>query len=89
MWEAIKRHSADGFVTLDFGRTAIDNEGLRKFKLGWGTTERPIDYVRQDLRTGEFAKSRPLTSGNLTRLFQALPPPLSRFIGAALYKHVA
>ena len=89
MWEAIKRHAADGFTTLDFGRTALDNEGLRKFKLGWGTVEHPIDYVRQDLQTGNFAAAKPPSSGRITRIFQSLPEPVSRLIGAILYKHVA
>ena len=89
MWEAIKRHAADGFTTLDFGRTAPDNEGLRKFKLGWGTTENAIQYVRQDLRTGQYAAAKPPSSGRLARVFQFLPDPIFRLIGAILYKHVA
>lgn len=89
MWEAIKRYAAEGFEALDFGRTALDNDGLRKFKLGWGATERTIDYVRQDLRTGKFSTARTAASARLTRIFQALPPPIFRLIGAALYKHVA
>jgi hypothetical protein len=89
MWEAIKRHAADGFATLDFGRTAIDNEGLRKFKLGWGATEYPIDYVRQDLRTNRFTAAKPHSSEGVSRIFRILPDPISRLIGVILYKHVA
>ena len=89
MWAVIKRFAADGLATLDFGRTAPDNEGLRKFKLGWGTTENPIEYVRQDLRTGQYAAAKPPSSGRLARVFQFLPDPIFRLIGAILYKHVA
>jgi len=89
MWGAIRRYAAEGFASFDFGRTALDNEGLRKFKLGWGASEHPVDYVREDLGTGKFAAARPHSSGRMTRIFQAMPKPLSRFIGAALYKHVA
>jgi hypothetical protein len=89
MWEAIKRHAADGFTTLDFGRTALDNEGLRKFKLGWGTVEHAIDYVRQDLRTDQFSRAKPSSSARLSRVFQSLPDPIFRLVGAILYKHVA
>jgi lipid II:glycine glycyltransferase (peptidoglycan interpeptide bridge formation enzyme) len=89
MWEAIKRHVADGFTTLDFGRTAVDNEGLRKFKLGWGTIEHPIDYVRQDLCTDRYATAKPSSSGRLARVFQSLPDPIFRLVGEILYKHVA
>ncbi len=89
MWEAIKRHAAKGFATLDFGRTALDNPGLRKFKLSWGAVEHAVDYVRQDPRTGEFAAPQAPASGWRTRLFQNLPDPVTRLIGSALYKHVA
>ncbi|MGB5847992.1 MAG: peptidoglycan bridge formation glycyltransferase FemA/FemB family protein, partial [Ignavibacteriaceae bacterium] len=43
MWEAIKYYSAKGFKSFSFGRTEPDNEGLRKFKLGWGTTEEVLN----------------------------------------------
>src|SRR6185436_13199361 len=34
-WEAIEWHARRGFTQLCFGRTALGNEGLRRFKLGW------------------------------------------------------
>jgi hypothetical protein len=89
MWQAIKRYAEDGFATFNFGRTATDNEGLRRFKLSWGATEHPIDYVRQDLRTGQFLPAQRSEKRWQTRLFQILPDPALRMIGAAFYKHVA
>jgi hypothetical protein len=38
--EAINR----GFKSLDFGRTDSNNEGLRRFKSGWGAYEIPLTY---------------------------------------------
>ncbi len=89
MWEAIKRHAQEGFETLDFGRTSLINEGLRKFKLSWGTTEHRIDYVREDRRTGGFATAKGDSAEWHTRLFKILPNPLFRLVGAVLYKHAA
>ena len=89
MGEAIKRHAEEGFETLNFGRTSITNPGLRKFKLSWGTSEYPIDYVRHDLRTDEFVAAEPTSSGWTTRLLKLLPAPVSRLVGGVLYKHVA
>ena len=40
MQEAVKR----GFTYFDFGKTDYENEGLRKFKSGWGVTEQPLYY---------------------------------------------
>ncbi len=39
MWEAIKWHARHGATTLHLGRTSLGNEGLRRFKLGWGAGE--------------------------------------------------
>jgi hypothetical protein len=89
MWEAIKRYAREGFAGFDFGRTSLANEGLRRFKLGWGTKERRIDYVRYDVRTGHYVTAADESSGWHNRVFQMLPIPLSRLIGAALYRHVA
>jgi hypothetical protein len=88
-WEAIKRYSAEGFGTLDFGRTSLSNAGLRKFKLGWGTRETSIDYLRFNLRASRFVDAPDAASGVHTPFFRFLPSPLSRLIGMALYKHIA
>jgi hypothetical protein len=89
MWEAIRWHARRGFGVLDFGRTSLENEGLRRFKLGWGTRERRIDYFRYDPRKAGFVTARDASSGWHNRIFKTLPIPLSRLIGAALYRHVA
>lgn len=88
MWEAIKRFSAGHFRTFDFGRTDTPNEGLRKFKLSWGATERSVEYFRED-RSGAFTAPAGAGSARITRLFQSLPTPAARLIGVLLYKHVA
>ena len=89
MWEAIAWHVQKGFSRLDFGRTSLANAGLRRFKLGWGATEQPIDYVRYDVRAGAFTSGRDESSGWYNRLFRRLPVSLSRLAGALLYKHAA
>ena len=89
MWEAIKKLRAEGFKTLDFGRTTLTNQGLRRFKSGWGTIERTINYLRYDLRREAFVKVTDGSSGWHSGVFRMLPSPLSRLIGVALYKHIA
>lgn len=89
MWAAIKWHAQRGFSQLDFGRTSLKNDGLRKFKLGWGTVERNIDYVRQELRTRAFVTVKDEASGWYNRIFRLLPVSVSRLAGAVLYKHAA
>ena len=89
MWEAIKRHAQEGCETLDLGRTDLQNEGLRKYKLAWGAAERPVEYVRRDCRTGRFAGCRRPRAAWQTRIFRMLPDRFLQLIGAALYRHAA
>jgi hypothetical protein len=89
MWEAIRWYAMHGFAELDFGRTSLDNKGLRSFKLGWGTQERRIEYVRYDRRSGGFVTINDEAFGWHNRVFRVLPGPVSRCIGAALYRHMA
>ncbi len=87
LWRAISRFAREGFEMLDLGRTALDNEGLRNYKLGWGASEQQLDYVRLGGR-GPAAPGRGL-SRHCARLCRILPDPLLGLIGAALHKHVA
>lgn len=89
MGEAIKWHSERGFKMLDFGRTSLENAGLRRYKLGWGAAERTVEYVRYDLRANSFVTAHDGASGWHNRLFRALPISLSRLAGSLLYKHAA
>ena len=89
MWDAIKWHVQKGFEQLHFGRTSLANEGLRRFKLGWGAEEHRIEYVRYDRRVGGFVTTKDEASGWHNRVFHVLPCFLSRQIGTVLYKHVA
>src|SRR5205814_251130 len=54
MWEAIRWFLRQGFERLHFGRTSLDNDGLRRFKCGWNADESLIEYVRYDCRQDQF-----------------------------------
>ena len=88
MWEAIKWCVRKGIKTLDLGRTSIANEGLRRYKLGWGAEEYPIHHYKYDLRKNGFVTGKDAASGWHVRAFSALPVFLARIVGAVLYKHV-
>jgi hypothetical protein len=89
MWDALRRYAALGCRTFDFGRTSLRNEGLRRFKLGWGTTEMPLHYIKYDFKKDRFIRERDEASGWHNAVFRFLPRPVSRFIGTLLYPHVA
>lgn len=89
MWEAMAWHAQHGYATFDFGRTARGNEGLRRFKRGWGAVEHPVTYLRVDLLTGQRVAPQDRTAGWHTALFRHAPPTLARWVGSLLYRHAA
>jgi lipid II:glycine glycyltransferase (peptidoglycan interpeptide bridge formation enzyme) len=88
MWEAIKWYAANGYERFCFGRTSMNNEGLRRFKSDWGTEERIVNYYRYDLKLQDYVTSEPTVKSSHKRLFQQLPVPALKFFGAVLYKHM-
>jgi hypothetical protein len=89
MWTAIRWLAAHGFRTLHFGRTSLNNEGLRQFKRIWGTTERRVEYVKFDFGTGHFVADHDRAHGWHTHFLRWLPVPVLRLVGAVLYRHLA
>jgi hypothetical protein len=87
MWEAIERYAADGYASLDLGRTEPENDGLLQFKRGWGCGEHRINYYKYDLRSDAFAAGRLSVSGAHTAVFRHMPLPLLRLAGTLLYRH--
>lgn len=89
MWEAIKLLIADGVSSLHLGRTASSDEGLRRFKLSWGTIEEPLPYLRLDTVTRLFASAQQKDSFALQqRLFAKLPLALNVLAGNLIYPHL-
>jgi len=89
LWRAIEWYADHGFVQLHLGRTAPADDGLRRFKRGFGARETPLVYYRLDLRRGRFVTDRDRAEGAHTRLFRYLPLPLLRWAGALLYPHLS
>ena len=87
MWEAIKYYSAKGFESFCFGRTEPDNEGLRKFKLGWGTTEDVLNTYRYNFTTNNFVSVKTKTAGLHNKIFNKAPLPALKIFGSIFYKH--
>jgi len=89
MWEAIRWLAGRGCTEMSMGKTAKDNEGLRRFKLGWGATETELKYFKYDLPGKTFAADRDAVSGWHNAVFRWMPLPLARLTGALLYRHMA
>jgi hypothetical protein len=89
MWTAIKSLISSGFECFDFGRTSLDNEGLRRFKKSWAAAEKMLDYFCYNYREKTYVKQSDSAQGWHTRLFRIMPISLARIVGALLYKHTA
>lgn len=88
MWEAIKRYAEQGCATMLMGRTDLDHDGLRQFKMGWNTEEYPINYYRYDLRSAIFTNGSMASSSSFeTKVLQHTPLPILRAMGKVLYRH--
>jgi hypothetical protein len=89
MHHAIAWHAQQGFRQLDFGRTSLGNEGLRRFKLGWGPREARLDYLRLALPSGQPMNAPDQAGGWQTPFFRHLPLAANRLLGRWLYPHLA
>jgi hypothetical protein len=88
MWEAIKLYAQNGYKSLCFGRTALDNIGLRRFKAGWGTDEQVMNYYKYDLQQNAFVTEASLLRNSHRRIFRIMPITLLKMLGSLLYKHI-
>jgi hypothetical protein len=88
MWEGIRWLAAQGCEQLDFGRTSLENEGLRRFKAGWGAREGLIEYVKYDVRGARFMVDKDRASGWHNQFFSRMPMALLRVAGAVLYRQM-
>jgi hypothetical protein len=89
MWYGVQWYARAGFDRMDFGRTEKANEGLRRFKVGWGAVEHSIQYFKYDLRTQRFITGKGESSLLRERILKRIPIPIARIIGSVLYRHVA
>ena len=88
MWQSIQFLARGGAEKLHFGRTACDNDGLRRFKLSWDTREETIDYFRVDPSDRKCLVAAPHHSGFHKRIFGRLPLAINRLAGSMIYPHL-
>jgi Acetyltransferase (GNAT) domain len=88
MWEGIKRLIGRGVKTLHFGRTSIDDNGLRRFKLSWGAGEETIEYFKFALGANMWVNGCRNERVFHRGLFRRLPLRVNRFAGALVYPHL-
>lgn len=86
-WEVIKYGCKKGYRSLDFGKTNINNEGLLRFKRGWGTDEYPLNYIHYPEKSDVKGKRKIEQYSKF--IIQNSPVLVTRLSGELFYKYFA
>jgi CelD/BcsL family acetyltransferase involved in cellulose biosynthesis len=86
-WKAMEWGCEQGYQVLDFGKTDLENQGLRDFKSRWGATEVPLAYASVSDSAPQPRNGRAM--GLLSRVITSTPPITARLVGELLYGHFA
>lgn len=84
--EAIRWSCEAGFRNFDFGRTEVENKGLRAFKRSWGASELDLTYTCLAERPPEPA-TESLRERIMSTTIQRSPALVGRLAGEAFYRH--
>lgn len=86
-WRAIESSIEAHRRVFDFGRSGLDDHGLRAFKAGWGTEERPLVYTTFGGGPPQAALGR---SAKAARgIIRRSPVWVTQALGRALYRFAA
>ena len=88
MWSAIRFLVEQGSESLCFGRTSLHQEGLRKYKLGWGAKEKSIRYLQIKINSKGYNAASVEQGRESNPFFSRLPLPVLKQIGVWAYPHV-
>ena len=86
-WHAIEWACENGYKSFDFGRTELDNKGLRSFKDGWGAHEERLVYAT--LADAPGADSLAPLSAAARPIIRRSPLWVCRLLGELLYRYAA
>jgi len=85
--EAIRWGCENGYHTLDWGRTDLDDQGLREFKSGWGALEEPLTY--SVIGSAPASDSSSGLRKAVKAVIQRSPLWVCQVIGECLYRFAA
>lgn len=85
LWTAIQEGIKREYKYFDFGRTEKDNDGLRKFKAGWGSEEKCLTYnFYPSMPQHEYTKA--IKDKIVAPIIRNSPQFFCRVIGEVAYK---
>jgi len=87
--EAIRWACANGYASLDLGRTEPGNQGLRRFKTSWGAGERPLVYSVFGAEGTRGVDGGGRAASILAPVIRRSPAAVCRLAGELLYRYAA
>jgi hypothetical protein len=88
LWRTILAARSAGCITLDLGRTSLDNGGLLTFKDRWGAARSTLTYWRSPGTSAEPHVVAGWIARALAGALQFTPAPVGRIVGTVLHRHV-
>lgn len=88
-WDSIKASCESGDHTFDFGRTELDNEGLRSFKAGWAADEEALRYSLIGSQAGGGTSAVGSLAALARPVLRHAPLWSCRALGTLLYRYAA
>ena len=87
-WDVIGWGRENGFRELDFGRSDLTSDGLRRFKAGWGAVEVPLEYTSTRASSHGAPGTGRLAEGMGAVILRS-PAFVCRAVGELLYRYAA
>jgi CelD/BcsL family acetyltransferase involved in cellulose biosynthesis len=88
-WHAIQWGVAQGYASLDFGRTSPDNEGLIRYKNMWGMKDKELLYYYYPRIKGAVSKKESGFGYRLmTSMWRHVPLGIMEMMSPVIYKHL-
>lgn len=84
-WEGIHWGCENGYELFDMGRAEAADEGLRRYKRGWGAEEIPLTYA--SIGATQEGRARNRMQHLLKTVLQKSPLWVTRVTGELLYRH--
>ncbi len=89
LWRGILHCAALGCARLHLGRTSLANEGLRRFKLGFGASEETMVCRKYDFTRQSFVRDVDRAETWMNNVWRCFPVPALRLAGEAIYPHLS
>jgi CelD/BcsL family acetyltransferase involved in cellulose biosynthesis len=86
-WTAMRSACDAGYGWFDFGRSDLEDRGLREFKSGWGAVEQDLVYTKLPEPEPASAGARALPG--IRAVIRRSPAWVSRLSGELLYRYAA